>query len=344
MLLRTVLALTLFIGIIESADTTDCTIQADADILGLGVRLGLYFQLVANFIVTIARPDEGVSSLSVSNILFTGIFIAILHSTVNNNVPAGEMLTMLALLPLDILASFPILVAAASKSSKVKPSIATVAFVMLRATGIVIFGLWFWYHGLDIPNPDQCIEPRVFLYANLGAYGGARIAYKVIVTFFMIFFGMALFVGSIFGCIFYCAKGPNSQVSYRVNDVEVTREEYHDASHSLRGIYAGEYSMQTFLWAAYLYACVVPLFIAAIELQIRWNMLEGLESVSTTGQIIPLTVGAISLFRSVTLAIVELFNRGNNAPESSETMLFPSSTAIPAGVSDGSKLERVVGS
>jgi hypothetical protein len=285
-----------------AAETNTCTIQADADILGLGVRLGLYFQFVANFVVSVARPSEAVDSLSVSNILFSGIFIAILYAAVNNNVPAGELLTMLSLLPFDILASLPIFIAAASKDSKVKPSIPTTAFVVLRTFGIIIFGLWFWYHGLDFPNPEQCMEPRVFLYANLAAHGGARIAYKVFVTFMAVFFTVSLLSLSLFACIFSCCKG---DVTYTIDGVQVSQEEFRRPV--LRELYAGKMSRLTLIFALYLYSCLVPLSIAALELQIRWNMLEGLDRLSTTGQIIPLTVGSISLLRAIALAIRSLF-------------------------------------
>jgi hypothetical protein len=42
------------------------------------------------------------------------------------------------------------------------------------------FYLWFWFHGLTVPNILQCMEPRVFLFANLGAYGNARTFFKIL--------------------------------------------------------------------------------------------------------------------------------------------------------------------
>jgi hypothetical protein len=38
---------------------------------------------------------------------------------------------------------------------------------VLRWAAWKAFNLWFWFHGLTVPNPDQCMEPRVFLFANL---------------------------------------------------------------------------------------------------------------------------------------------------------------------------------
>jgi hypothetical protein len=52
-----------------------------------------------------------------------------------------------------------------------------------------------------------------------------------------------------------------------------------------------------------LYGSVVILafYIIASELQLRWNHLDGINSVNTTGQIIPLTLGVMSLARSIWL-------------------------------------------
>jgi hypothetical protein len=47
--------------------------------------------------------------------------------------------------------------------------------------------------------------------------------------------------------------------------------------------------------------------VVAIELQIKWNRLEGLTGVSTTGQIVPLTVGCFTLFRAIVLVLRRCF-------------------------------------
>ena len=45
----------------------------------------------------------------------------------------------------------------------------------------------------------------------------------------------------------------------------------------------------------------LALYILATELQMRWNHLDGINSVNTTGQIIPLVLGCLSLIRSIYL-------------------------------------------
>jgi hypothetical protein len=99
-----------------------CRIPADPDILGLGVRLGLYFQLLSSCIVAIVRPSEGVGSLTVSNILFSGIFIAVAHSTLNNDMPASVVLSSISLLTMDVFLVVPTLTLANTKNLQVKVS------------------------------------------------------------------------------------------------------------------------------------------------------------------------------------------------------------------------------
>jgi hypothetical protein len=133
-------------------------------------------------IIAFTRPEEGVGSLTVSNILFSGFLAAVIHSTSQNNLPQGVVVTVLTILLLDIVIAYPIFVAAASKRSAVLLSVWTAAFILLRYCGTIAYHLWFWYRGLDEPNDLQCMEPRVFVFANVGAYGNVRTWFKIAMT------------------------------------------------------------------------------------------------------------------------------------------------------------------
>jgi hypothetical protein len=56
------------------------------------------------------------------------------------------------------------------------------------------------------------------------------------------------------------------------------------------------------------------------ELQISWNHLEGIDSINTTGQIIPLCIGALSLIRAVYLQAKANYKShgGPGEPDSTE--------------------------
>jgi hypothetical protein len=46
---------------------------------------------------------------------------------------------------------------------------------------------------------------------------------------------------------------------------------------------------------------LLVLYIVPAELQLWWNHLDGIYSVNTTGQVIPLSLGSLSLFRALYL-------------------------------------------
>jgi len=48
---------------------------------------------------------------------------------------------------------------------------------------------------------------------------------------------------------------------------------------------------------------LLGLVVMAIELEIRWNNFKDVNSMTTSGQIIPLTIGACSLLRAVALLV-----------------------------------------
>lgn len=50
-----------------SASQLPCQVYADGDIIGLGVRLGLYFQLFSNIVVLWGAPDEALVSITTSS-------------------------------------------------------------------------------------------------------------------------------------------------------------------------------------------------------------------------------------------------------------------------------------
>ena len=72
-----------------AAQTTpeDCRVPADPDISGLGVRLGLYFQLASNIVLSTCRPSESLDSLLPTELFFTGSFIAVICSVTTGHLP-----------------------------------------------------------------------------------------------------------------------------------------------------------------------------------------------------------------------------------------------------------------
>jgi hypothetical protein len=54
----------------------------------------------------------------------------------------------------------------------------------------------------------------------------------------------------------------------------------------------------------------LPFFILSAELMIRWNHIAGVQTLGSTGQLLPLIAGAASLVRVVYMFLVLLFTKG----------------------------------
>jgi hypothetical protein len=81
---------------------TNCTIPADPDLLGVGVRIGFYLQAAANIFVTAIRPGEGATLILLSNIVFSSYDVAIIHATVTGQITTGVLVCVLEFCTLDI--------------------------------------------------------------------------------------------------------------------------------------------------------------------------------------------------------------------------------------------------
>lgn len=289
-----------------AADENNCIIPADADILGLGVRLGLYFQFASNILITYARPMEGVSSITVSNIFFTGFFVAVIHSTVHNNLAPSVLCTILQLLIMDIIVALPIAMIAGSHSNiaNVAISIWAIWFSIIRSTGVAVFQLWFWYKGIDVSNDAQCMDPYFFLFTKLDAYGGVRTAFKVLSVLGIV--GMTYYVvlvtSSVYKRAFNYDGHPDDRWSYKL-EIEELLPRQNDEQYDNYGVV--KLLKRMISWLA-LYAIVSGLvtFIIGTELAIKWNHLDGLTKIDTTGQLIPFTVGLISIFGAIFLLFI----------------------------------------
>jgi hypothetical protein len=289
-----------------AAQSDVCQIPGDADILGLGVRLGLYFQFSSNLLIAAIRPSEGLASLLLSSIFATGILVATIYSLANQIMPPSAFISTQWFLLLDSAIINPVLTNVERLDLKERLSFWTLGFILFRVIAWNSLNLWFWFHGLYVENPQQCMEPRVFLFANCGAYGNVRKVFKAstIMT--------ALYLG------WYLVRWIMSFLA-RISDPEGTYKERWEVKMDYtmgflpQGLYDEELVLpmpRGFGWTVFLFICGALGLIIAItgaELQFRWNNVTGIDGISTTGQIIPLVVGAVSLFRAVSLTILVCF-------------------------------------
>lgn len=243
--------------------------------------------------------------------LFTGIYVAIVYSVWHNDLPPGVTLTALSILPLDFILMIPISILLAQETKR-KLSYWTLSLCLLRWSGAIAFQTWFWFRGLDKVNQLQCMVPRVFWYGNTEASGGVRTWIKGGTTSGAVC--VLIFLLGWIGIGLYCA--------FIRDDTETFAERWYlksDPYLSTSPEEAGDERERTLLgiprrWRALLFSLLV-LFVAfviasmavGLELEIKWNHLDGLGGIDTTGQIIPLVIGSLSLFSAMGFLVSRCF-------------------------------------
>jgi hypothetical protein len=326
------------------AQTENCRVLADADILGLGVRIGLYFQTASTLLVALIKPDEWAGSYMSTALFFLSFFIAVIYSIARHESPPGALITctwhpvlvMTALVPIDFGLYKP----------RERFRRLTLYVMCVLTSGCL--SVWFWFKGLDIHYTNQCMEPRVFFFYNFSAYGNVRTLFKCLSIGFI----SLLIIAFVFGI------GGHHQTDVNVQtisgSVQLPTAPLHAAPPQLsrpstlavpitsptsfdttsprsatlpisliprrtptdsvlpgplvrihtalidRGKIA-QRKVDNLCWFVPGAMIWLSFYIVASELQLRWNHLDGINSVTSTGQIIPLSLGCLSLFRTLVL-------------------------------------------
>lgn len=353
----------LSMGFVTAESANDgCRIPADPDIQGLGVRLGLYFQLISTLLMALVRPSEAAVTYMPTALFLTSFLIAVLYSAIRNEFPPSAVisctwypvLVMATLIPLDF----------SEFSQRQKMARAFLSQLCMYLS--LCLNLWFWFKGLDIQSNDQCMTPRVFFFNNLSAYGNIRTLFKALNAGFV----GVLVLSFLFG--FFCYRPPlrvadgehheqgrneaqgsraerpfselysptqrHAPISFvgpsEQQELQASTAESHEVAGSsappkrattmpaiLRATTAPAVLTPTPLPAILRRATTgnaqvdnkikivwsfVPggliwlvFYIVASELQIKWNHLDSVNSISTTGQIFPLVLGCLSLLRTL---------------------------------------------
>jgi hypothetical protein len=280
------------LAMVQKAAAAGCEVPGDPDLLGIGVRLGFYFQFASNILLIFKRPDEAASSIIVSSMLMSGYFIATIYSITQNNLAPGAIIPAIWFFVLDGSAKGAI--SLVTRAGGKALSFWNKAFFHLRFCALAGFYLWFWFHGLYVPHPAQCMEPRVWVVVNGGAYGAVRICFKVLSVILGVFS-----VLGIIGILHDFLKRFNESGSWAHRmSLKPCIQENDDVDET------------DVVWMAILVIVqgILPMLVAIIgvELEIRWNHLIGVQTISSTGQVFPLVVGGFSLFRSIALMLIDI--------------------------------------
>jgi hypothetical protein len=246
-------------------NTNECLVPGDPDVLGLGVRLGFYFQLFSNLLLGTIRPNDAANAFLINVFFIIALVCAAIYSSAKGNFPPGSIIACTWYPALAYVALIPFLFRPLPRNLPYSLVILCAAVFM----GTSCFAVWFWYKGLDAEHPHQCMDPRVFLFFNCSAVGNIRTVFKVLALALLVLGIVSGWSIHTFVVVALSLPGNSSEVS--------------EFGHRVFAL--------GFIWLA--------LSIVASELQLRWNHIVGTNAVDTTGQIIPLTLGVLSVVQAM---------------------------------------------
>jgi hypothetical protein len=263
------LTTTSFVKVVSALDPpAECVIQGDQDVLGLGVRLGFYFQLLSNLLLGTICPSDAAKAFLPNLFFIIALVCAAIYSSAKENFPPGSIIACTWYPLLAYVALLPFLFHRLPDDLPPSQIMASAA-VVAASSG---FSMWFWYKGLDNSHPGQCMEPRVFLAVNCSALGNVRTAFKVFSPLLIV-----LALGSGYSTWWF--------QSMCLSFTGALPDHLYVPPRRIRVMILG------LIW--------LTLGIVASELQLKWNHVEGINSIETTGQIIPLTLGLLSVIQTL---------------------------------------------
>jgi hypothetical protein len=173
-----------------------CTFTGNADMYGLGIRIGFYLQWFGTILALwIARSE--VPGMRLSNSLFVAAtFLALIIQTEKNNLKAVEIYVILLLTFGGYLYFVPLYIwrlltgctpeLDPSRYPLVNASRMFSALNFLLLVSVSIFQLWFWISKVDRVGFDGC-EPYGFFFARLRLNGIGFMVANILFHFILLF-------------------------------------------------------------------------------------------------------------------------------------------------------------
>lgn len=152
----------------------NCLVKGNPDLYGLGIRLGIYFQMLtvqsSGLFSYFLRAEDNIAETAVVFVMSVGTVLV--RQIVNRDIEAIEVAFMITLLTA--------LVNSYRQANQLKGLVQMLYGIeMLGLIGIYI---WFWWVGMD-QLKHSCPDDRTFFFANVSLWGWFRTFNKVLTVF-----------------------------------------------------------------------------------------------------------------------------------------------------------------
>ncbi|KAK4220311.1 hypothetical protein QBC37DRAFT_445567 [Rhypophila decipiens] len=274
---------------ISAASEAACTIAGNPDLLGLGIRLTIYLQTITTAL-SAAFLDLQNDYLQSSGVTFFIATLAILIREVSNNsIRAPEASCVFWLLVL--------LVLSLENASRVRSrAYGRQAFRQALLTTAVIYGAWFWFVGVNRLDRQakgdkegefceewafgvakkQDLRDQNYIKGQKVVYVMASISYGCYVCWYGYQSLLALING----------EKDEGDGSNTLAALIKSAKEWADETGSLLAKFAVFILTSGFI--LFVNGIFLSSIVPAVELQIQWNHIQGLQSLDSVGQLTPL--------------------------------------------------------
>ena len=166
-----------------------CVIEGEPDLYGLGIRIGIYIQMITVQISAalsqVLREEDHLNEATIVFVISVGsVFINLIYQ---KKIEAVEAAPILVLLLAQV---------HSCRLVNTRGIVPTLIFAV-ELCGLVGLYVWYWWYGMDILG-GSCPDDRAFFFANVSLWGWFRTMNKVL-TVFTAIYGAITAIMYIFG-------------------------------------------------------------------------------------------------------------------------------------------------
>lgn len=257
-----------------------CPVEGQPDLYGLGIRIGIYIQMLAvqisGLLSIVLRQDDYLGESVVLFILAVGSVL--IKLIVHKQILAVEAAPMVALLLAQVSVC-----RAVSRMGFVVGVIFAVEFC-----GLSSLFVWFWWHGMDVLGRSPCADDKAFFFAKVSLWGWFRTMNKVFAVFTAIAAGMM--------AIMYIFVYTVASVQYllywyqrlrgRVGPLEQNNGDQNSDMN--------DRDWKVDIQSAFEISINIGV-IAFVEMTLKWNNITNVHSLRDPGQFMPLMISLAQL-------------------------------------------------
>ncbi|PFH62988.1 hypothetical protein XA68_10400 [Ophiocordyceps unilateralis] len=272
-----------------------CPVQGNADLYGLGIRIGLYIQMItvqlSGILSASFSVDDHIGQGTIVFVLSTVIILVrLINASIGNETSTGGDDDP-ALEAVEIFPVLTLLLVQTGVCRVTSRNRLTMLVWVAELVGLAALYNYFWWRGMDL-LPRSCQDDKAFFFARVSIWGWYRSLNKA--------FGVLAAIGVALTLVTYCGSVIYEVVFCVVRFVLRRTNDGSSSSSSSSGTNSNTAGVKEkpglTLGSVDLLANVGA--IVYVEVSLRWNSITGVHSLDSPGQFMPLVI-ALGQFLSV---------------------------------------------